>query len=42
MRLAGFKVGNVLKRAVKGKKLPEKKGLMSKIASFGKKKDHKK
>ncbi len=42
MRLAGFKVGNVLKRAVKGKKLPEKKGIMSKIASFGKKKDHKK
>ena|SRR2546421_75366 len=25
MRLAGFKVGDVLKRAVRGKKLPEKK-----------------
>ena len=38
MRLASFKVGNVLKRAVRGKKLPEKKkGLISKIASFGKK-----
>jgi DNA-binding protein HU-beta len=38
MRLAAFRVGNVLRRAVKTKKLPEKHGLMSKITSFGKKK----
>ena len=42
MPLAAFKVGNVLKRAVKRKKLSEKKGIMSKIASFGKKKESKK
>src|ERR1041385_1896862 len=30
MRLAGFKVGQVLKRSVKGKKLSEKKGIFSK------------
>ncbi|SRR6266849_4055411 len=42
LRQAAFKVGSVLKRAVRGKKLPEKKGIMSKIASFGKKKNSKK
>ena len=38
MRLAVFRAGAVLRRAVKTKNLPEKQGLMSKITSFGKKK----
>jgi len=38
MRLAGFKVGNVLKRSVKGKKLSEKKGFLSNIPGLRKKK----
>ena len=37
MRLAGFKVGEVLKRSIKGKKLSEKKGIFSKIKRLRKK-----